>query len=155
MPFLHEEKTYKYYAEQLKLSLYSLGEVIGQEPDFNRMRKALEIENEVSKLRMELFDLIKAVPSPIENIFNPISAASTIFNSGTSENVSFYRRILDSAKSRYKNKEHHGGEEKIRSIWPYMLTFFDISLCEWLDRKMGMSVLLDIFNYNLSEPKLI
>ena len=55
------------------------------------------------------------------------------------------------AKFRYKNKEHYGGEEKIRSIWPYMLTFFDISLCEWLDRKLGMSILLDIFNYNLSD----
>jgi len=152
MPFLHDEKSYKYYGEQLKLSLHSLGEVIGQEPDFDKMRKALEVENEVSKLRMELFDLIKAVPSPIENIFNPISAASTIIISGTPENISFYRRILDIAKSRYKNKEHHGGEEKIRSIWPYMLTFFDISLCEWLDRKMGLSVLLDIFNYNLSDP---
>ena len=136
MPFLHDEKSYKYYGEQLKLRLHSLGKVIGQEPYFNKMRKALEVENEVSKLRMELFDLIKAVPSPIENIFNPISAASTII-------------ILEIAKSRYKNKEHHGGEERIRSIWPYMLTFFDISLCEWLDRKLGMS---DIFNYNLSDP---
>ena len=152
MPFLHGEKSYKYYAEQLKLSLSNLGEVIGQEPNFARMRKALEAENEVSKLRMELFDLIKAVPSPIENIFNPISAASTIFLSGTPENISFYRRMLEIAKTRYKNNEHHGGEEKIRSIWPYMVTFFDISLCEWLDRKLGMSVLLDIFNYNLSDP---
>ena len=152
MPFLHGEKSYKYYAEQLKLSLHNLGEVIGQEPNFDRMRKAVEAENEVSKLRMELFDLIKAVPSPIENIFNPISAASTIFLSGTPENISFYRKMLEIAKTRYKNNEHHGGEEKVRSIWPYMVTFFDISLCEWLDRELGMSVLLDIFNYNLSDP---
>jgi len=152
MPFVHNENSYNYYAKQLKLSLNRLGKVIGQQPDFHKMKEALEIENEVSKLRMELFDLIKAVPSPIENIFNPISAASTILISGAPENISFYRRILEIAKNRYKNKEHHGGEERVRSIWPYMLTFFDISLCEWLDRNLGMSVLLDIFNYNLSDP---
>ncbi len=151
MPFLHEEKSYKYYGEQLKLSLEELGKVIGQEPDYGKMRIALELENDVTKLKMELFDLIKAVPSPIENMFNPISAAATIFISGTSENLSFYQRMLDLAKNRYKNKEHYGGKERVRSIWPYMLTFFDISLCEWLDRELGMSILLDIFNYNLSD----
>ncbi|MFX0046651.1 MAG: 2-hydroxyacyl-CoA dehydratase family protein [Candidatus Hermodarchaeota archaeon] len=152
MPFVHNEESYRYYAEQLKLSLHKLGEIIGQKPDFEKMRKAIEIENEVSRLRMELFDLIKAIPSPIENIFNAVSAASTILISGAPENISFYKRTLEIVKKRYKKKEHHGGEEKIRSIWPYMLTFFDISLCEWLDRNLGMSVLLDIFNYNLSDP---
>ena len=32
-----------------------------------------------------------------------------------------------------------------------MLTFFDVSLCEWLDRELGMSILMDIFNYNFFE----
>ena len=110
------------------------------------------LENQVSKLRLELFELIKAIPSPIENMFNPVSAGTSIFISGTSENVDFYKEMLDIAKKRYNNKEHYGGEEKIRSIWPYMVTFFDISLCEWLDRELGMSILFDIFNYNFSGP---
>jgi len=60
--------------------------------------------------------------------------------------------VLEIVKKRYKAKKHHGGEEKIRSIWPYMVTYFDMSLCEWLDRELGMSVLFDIFNYNFSDP---
>ena len=42
-------------------------------------------------------------------------------------------------------------EEKIRSIWPYMLVFFALELCEWMDREIGMSVLFDIFNYNFAD----
>ncbi len=152
LPFLQKEKSYKYYAEQLKLSLFELGKIIGQEPDFDKLREVIELENQVSNLRLELFELIKAIPSPIENMFNPVSAGTSIFIPGTPENILFYKEMLKLAKKRYKNKNHYGGEERIRSIWPYMLTFFDISLCEWLDRELGMSILFDIFNYNFSEP---
>jgi hypothetical protein len=33
-----------------------------------------------------------------------------------------------------------------------MIIFFDLSLCEWLDRNLGMSILFDIFNYNFAAP---
>ncbi len=152
MPFEYNEKGYRYYATQLKLSLEKLGRLIGQEPDHEKLKEALRIENEVLKIKLELFELIKSIPSPIENMFNAVSAGSSILIPGTHENLNFYRDMLQLAKMRYKKKIHHGIEEKIRTIWPYMLTFFDISLCEWLDRKLGMSVLFDIFNYTFSDP---
>jgi len=152
LPFRYNEKGYIYYAEQLKLSLIELGKTIGQEPDYDKLKKAIEIENQVLKFKLELFELIKAIPSPIESIFNPVSAAAATLISGTPENLIFYKKMLEIAKMRYKNKESHGDEEKIRSIWPYMTTFFDISLCEWLDRELGMRVLFDIFNYNFYDP---
>ncbi|MFX1568311.1 MAG: 2-hydroxyacyl-CoA dehydratase [Promethearchaeota archaeon] len=148
MPYTREEKTYEYYADQLKMGIIKLGKIIGQEPDFNKLKKAIEIENQVNKLKLEIFELIKATPSPISNFYNAISAALPIFISGTPENLSFYRQMLQIVEKRYKRKEHYGGEEKIRSIWPYMITFFSIDLMEWLDRELGCSVLFDIFNYN-------
>ena len=152
MPYLREEKSYEYYADQLKKSLIKLGEIIGQEPDFNKLKKAIELENQVNKLKLEIFELIKATPSPISNLYNAISAGLSIFISGTPENLSYYEQMLEVVKRRYKAKEHHGGEEQIRSIWPYMITFFSIDLMEWLDRKLGLSVLFDIFNYNFYDP---
>jgi len=152
LPFHYDNKGYSYYADQLKISLNKLGNVIGQEPDFNKLKNAINIENQVLKYKLELFELIKAIPSPIENMFNAISAGTSILIPGTQENLLFYKEMLELAKKRYKKKQHHGGEEKIRSIWPYMLTFFDISLCEWLDRDIGMSILFDIFNYNFFDP---
>ena len=152
LPFLQEEKSYRYYGKQLKLSLQELGKVLGQEPDFEKMRKHIELENQISQTQLELFELIKAIPSPIENIFNVMSAAAAIFMSGLPEKESFYSQILKVVKQRYKKREHHAGEEKIRSIWPYMVVFFDLALSEWLDREIGMSLLFDIFNYNFTDP---
>ncbi|MFX0021784.1 MAG: 2-hydroxyacyl-CoA dehydratase [Candidatus Hermodarchaeota archaeon] len=152
MPFRINEKSYEYYGNQIKQSLYEIGRVIGQEPDFEKMKTHIEIENRVQQIRFEIFELTKAIPSPISNIYNAVSAGTFILVSGTQENLAFYEEVLEIVKKRYKAKKHHGGEEKIRSIWPYMVTYFDMSLCEWLDRELGMSVLFDIFNYNFSEP---
>ncbi len=152
MPYIREDKSYVYFGEQLQNAIYELGKVLDQEPDFKKLRDAIKLENKVLEVKLEIFDLIKAIPSPIENIYNPVSCATSVFLSGMQENLSFYEKMLEIAKKRYKNGEHHGGLEKIRSIWPYMTTFFDISLCEWLDRNLGMSILFDIFNYNFFEP---
>jgi benzoyl-CoA reductase/2-hydroxyglutaryl-CoA dehydratase subunit BcrC/BadD/HgdB len=152
MPFRRDPRSYEYYAKQIKNSLFELGKVIGQEPDFEKMKKHIEIENQVQQIRFEIFELTKATPSPISNIYNAVSAGTFILVSGTPENLAFYQEVLEIVKRRYKAKKHHGGEEKIRSIWPYMVTYFDMSLCEWLDRELGMSVLFDIFNYNFSDP---
>ncbi|MBD3195117.1 MAG: hypothetical protein GF317_08690 [Candidatus Lokiarchaeota archaeon] len=150
IPYLHEEKSYEYYGEQLRLSLEKLGKIIGQEPDFEKMKKHIEIENQVNSVQLELLELRKAKPSPVENMFNAISAGVAVFASGTPEKLDFYEKYLEIAKKRYKKKQEYGKEERIRSIWPYMLIFFDLSLCEYLDREIGMSVLFDIFNYNFS-----
>jgi benzoyl-CoA reductase/2-hydroxyglutaryl-CoA dehydratase subunit BcrC/BadD/HgdB len=152
VPFLHEEKSYKYYGEQIKLALYNLGKLIGQEPNFERMKKHIEVENQIDKIKLEIFELKKAIPSPVENLYNALSAGATIMMSGRPENLDFYNGMLKIVKKRYKDKEHSGGQEKIRSIWPYMLIFFDLALCEWLEREIGMSILFDIFNYNFTDP---
>lgn len=152
LPFLKEEKSYFYHGEQIKLSLEKLGEIIGQVPNYDRLRKVLELENRATTSQLELFELKRAIPSPVENMFNAMSAAAGIYLSGREEKLHFYNDMLDIAKMRYSKGEHYGGEEKIRSIWPYMIIFFDLALCEWADRELGMSILFDIFNYNFADP---
>jgi benzoyl-CoA reductase/2-hydroxyglutaryl-CoA dehydratase subunit BcrC/BadD/HgdB len=152
LPFLKEEKSYIYHGQQIKLALEQLGQTIGQKPDYEKLKKVLELENQVYFTQMEIFELKKATPCPIENMFNAMAAAAAIYLSGRPEKVQFYEDMLKIGKQRYRKRIHHGAEEKIRSIWPYMIIFFDLSLCEWLDRELGMSILFDIFNYNFAEP---
>ena len=151
LPFLHKEKSYKYYGEQIKLALEKLGDVIGQKPDYEKMRKHIDIENQINLMQLELFELRQANPCPIDNLFNAMAAPATVFLSGTPEKLEFYNEYMEIAKKRYKKKNQYGAEEKIRSIWPYMLIFFSLDMCEWLDRELGMSVLFDIFNYSFLE----
>ncbi len=152
MPFLHEEKSYIYYANQLRMSLDKLGNIIGQQPDYRRLATSIELENEANRVKLEIFELLKSKPCPIDNMFNAVSAGASIFISGTPENLLFYQEMYEITKRRYKNKLYYGGIEKVRSIWPYMITFFSVDLLEWLNMNLGLSVLFDIFNYNFSEP---
>ncbi|TXT63521.1 MAG: hypothetical protein BAJALOKI1v1_710016 [Promethearchaeota archaeon] len=151
MPFKHGEKSYNYFGEEIKRGLYELGAIIGQEPDFKKMKKFLEFENQITELQLEIFELVKTVPCPMENMFNVLSAGAKIFLAGTKYNLEFFTEMLELAKKRYKRGESYGGQERIRSIWPYMITFFDVSLLEWLNRELGMSVLFDCFNYSFAE----
>jgi len=151
IPFLHEEKSFKYYGNQIRIGLEKLGKIIGQKPDYDKMRKHIEYENKIQPIQLELLELRKAVPCPVENMFNAMSAGISVFASGTPQKLNFYKEYLEIAKKRYKKKINYGKEEKIRSIWPYMLIFFDLSLSEFLNREIGMSILFDIFNYNFSK----
>jgi len=153
LPFLHQEKSLHYYGDQIKIALNDLGKVIGQEPDFETMKKHIEIENKVNRHALEIFELKKARPNPVSNLFNAFAAAASIYLAGRNEHLKFYEENLEIAKRRYKRRGRHGedeSEEKMRSIWPYMLIFFSLETLEWLDRSVGMSVLFDIFNYNFS-----
>ena len=152
LPFLKAEKSYHYHAEQIRLGLEKIGSIINQEPDYQKLRRVLELENQSTNLQLEIFELKKANPCPVENMFNVMSAAAQIYLAGQEEKLEFYKSMVKIAKNRYKKKEHHAGEERIRSIWPYMIVFFDLGLCEWLDRSLGMSILFDIFNYNFADP---
>lgn len=153
MPFVHNEDAFEYYGQEIRRGLEKLGGIIGQEPDYNKLKRHLEIENKVGSTMLELFEIRKAVPCPVENMANALASAAQIYMAGRPEKAEYYEGVLNAAKVRMKEGVHHGGtEEKIRSIWPYMLTFFDLSLCEYLDRFLGMSILFDVFNYNFTEP---
>jgi benzoyl-CoA reductase/2-hydroxyglutaryl-CoA dehydratase subunit BcrC/BadD/HgdB len=148
MPFLQEEKSYEYFAEQIELGLDEIGKIIGQEPDYEKLKKFLEIENETLKIELELYEMRKGVPCPVESMMSPMSAAAQVFMAGRQEKLDYYNEIYEAVKKNYKNKESPIEEERIRSVWPYMVVFFDLALCEWVDRELGMSILLDIFTYN-------
>ncbi len=60
--------------------------------------------------------------------------------------------MLEIAQNRVRRKEGAAIEEKIRSFWPYMSLFFDITFAEWLDRRIGMPAVSDIFNYFFFDP---
>jgi len=152
MPFMHDEVSYEYCGEEVRRGLEEIGKIIGQEPDYEKMKKSILIENKVTQTMMEIFELKKAIPCPVENMSNAMSAAAQIFMAGTQEKVDFYDDVLSISKNRLKEGIHHSSEEKVRSIWPYMLTFFSLDMCEWFDRHVGMSILFDVFNYNFADP---
>ncbi|MHA1439544.1 MAG: 2-hydroxyacyl-CoA dehydratase family protein [Promethearchaeota archaeon] len=148
MPYYRDERSYEYYGKELQRVVNEVGNAIGQDPDYGKLRKAVEISNEVIQTVAEINELRKLKPCPIESMLCPLMTAVMAFIPGQPERALFFKDVLEIAKKRAKKGERaHDGEEKVRSVWPYMSVFFDIGFCEWLDRKLGLVMLMDIFNY--------
>ncbi len=148
MPYYRDDRSYNYYGKELNRVVSEIGQIIGQEPDYEKLRKAIDVNNKAIEIIAEINEFKKLTPCPIESMFCPLMTAVLAFIPGQPERIGFFKDVLEIAKKRAnKGERAHEGEEKIRTVWPYMSIFFDIGFCEWLDREIGATILLDIFNY--------
>ncbi|MHA1230596.1 MAG: 2-hydroxyacyl-CoA dehydratase [Candidatus Helarchaeota archaeon] len=154
MPYPRDENAFEYYANELEKALIEIGQIIGIEPDYSLLKKAIETSNKAHEYLLEINQLRKLKPCPLESMTNPIITATEAFLSGKPQYAKILKEIYEIAKNRVKNHKGRPGKEKFRSIWPYMSIFFDFAFYEWLDRVLGMSQILDIFNNFYFDPVL-
>ena len=152
VPMYQDERAYMYFAEELKSMVKKLEQILYQEYNFDTVKKAVENTNESIMMIREINSLRRHVPNPIESMFNPLLIGSQFFMTGHPERPKFLQDVIDIGKRRIKHNDYPGKEDKIRSIWPYMPVFFDLGLCEWMDRVAGIEIILDIFGYYMFDP---
>jgi benzoyl-CoA reductase/2-hydroxyglutaryl-CoA dehydratase subunit BcrC/BadD/HgdB len=152
MPYYHDSRGYEYYGNELIHMVDGLSKHLNQKPDYEKLRTSIKYGNKAIEALAEINNLRRTIPCPIESIFNPIGSAVQNFFSGQPEKQIFYEEVLKVAQNRVRKREGAAVEEKIRSFWPYMSLFFDITFAEWLDRRIGMPAVLDIFNYFFFDP---
>jgi benzoyl-CoA reductase/2-hydroxyglutaryl-CoA dehydratase subunit BcrC/BadD/HgdB len=147
MPYYRTKEAYQYFADELMRQIHEMGKILHQEPDWDRFKTAVQNSTKAQEYLIEINEMRRNVPCPIESIVNTLITAGTVIMSGTPEKVQFFKDIRDLMQKRLKNHESRTGEEKFRSIWPNISVLFDIGLYEWMDRELGMSYLLDVFTY--------
>ncbi len=153
MPYYHDDRGYQYFAIELKKMVDTLAELTGETPNFENLRKAVGFSTDAIRALAEINDLRTVKPCPLEGMFNPIGSCVQNFFAGLPEKATFYKDVLEFTRDRVKRGEGPpGSDEKIRSVWPYMSIFFDVSIYEWMDRKLGMSNVADAFNYFFFDP---
>ena len=151
MPTPHDLRSTRYFKEEMEQMVNELGNVIGQEPDYERLRKTIAHHNQALEYQAEINELKKAKPCPFESVLCPAIAGSVPLLHGK-ELAQFFKEVVDIGRKRYESGIRPWGEEKIRSVWPYMSVLFDIAMCEWMDRELGMTVLFDMFSYSFFDP---
>ncbi|MFX0102299.1 MAG: 2-hydroxyacyl-CoA dehydratase [Candidatus Hodarchaeota archaeon] len=148
----YDERGFTYYAEELKQVVEEVGKAIGQEPDWDRLKQAVKINTESLEYLNKLNELRRIKPCPVESLANPLITGAQAFLAGHPEKVRFCKDVLDIVQKRVKYNITTPGEEKFRAVWPYMSIFFNIGFSEWMDRELGMTQLVDIFNQPFLEP---
>jgi len=151
-PHYKNDRAYDYVRDELMRQIDEIGKLIGQEPDYDRLRKALQYSREAHEYLADINDMRKAKPCPIESIVNPLITGATTLMPGRPEKVQFFKEVRDLMKKRVKNHEGRIGDEKFRSFWPNISQFYDMGFYEWMDRELGMSQLVDVFTYYFFDP---
>jgi len=151
-PHYKDDRSYLYVRDELMRQIDEIGKLIGQEPDYNRLRKALQYSNEAYAALADINDMRKAKPCPIESIVNPMITGATTIMPGRPEKTQFFKEVRDLMKKRIKNHESRRGKEKFRSFWPNISQFYDMGFYFWMDQDLGMSQLVDVFTYYFFDP---
>jgi len=152
LPNCHDERGYDYFAGEMFRLIDEMGKILGQEPDYDRFKQSIQYSRQSHENLMEIHDMRKKIPSPIESMANPIISGATTLMPPCAHKAQFFKEANEIVKHRVKNDIPRAGFEKVRSVWPYMSIFFDISLYEWMDRKLGMTQLSDLFGYYFYKP---
>lgn len=148
-----DDRGYQYYAEELERVVGEVAEILGQEPDTTRIRDAVKYSSVALEYKTKINEFRTMVPNPVESMANPLINAAHAFLVGTPEIEAFFKETYEGIRRRVKNHvPRFGVEERFRSVWPYMSFFFDFSFYEWMDRQLGMSQLVDIFNLSFFDP---
>jgi benzoyl-CoA reductase/2-hydroxyglutaryl-CoA dehydratase subunit BcrC/BadD/HgdB len=152
MPIYRDDRSREYFAQELIAFRDEVGEILGQKPNEEKFRRAVENESKSIELIREINELKKAKPSPLESMMVTLNSGSQLFLSAREEKIKFLKHVLEHAKKNYKQGTKPSGEEKFRAVCPNMTLFFNPGYLEYLDKKKGVSVLFDIFSYIFYDP---
>lgn len=152
MPYYRTEPAYQYFANEISRQINEMGRLLNQEPDWGKFKTAVANSNHAQELLTEINEMRRVVPSPIESMINLLITGATVILTGTPEKVAFFKDVRDLMKNRINNHESRPGDEHFRAIWPNISLFFDPALYEWMDRELGMTYLMDVFNYYAYDP---
>jgi len=138
-----------YYTSQLDELFSFLEKQTGKKLDMARLKETLELSNQTSQLWMEIQDLRKAVPCPMDarDAFSAVFFMLCI--PGTQAAVDFYIRLRDEIRCRVKDRVGVIETEKYRLIWDNLPMWFNLKIFEHLN-SLGAVVVAEVFSHTWS-----
>ncbi len=125
-----------------------LEDFIGEKLSEDRLRSVLTKANRCTELYYELFDLQKAVPCPVPNIFSLFLYGVRFTMWGTDEGIKALEAMVKVSRERLARKAYPAEKEIARCVWAYTSYYYDLyGLFGWMEEK-GYSHLgdgLDLF----------
>ena len=122
------------YSKYYRKLVADLEEFSGEELTEEKLRRVAEKANECTELCLELWDLHKAVPCPVPNIFSLFTYGVRFAMWGTDEAVRTLQNMVDVAKERLQEKAYPAEKEVARCMWVYTSYYFDVAnFFNWME----------------------
>ncbi|MEE8472412.1 MAG: 2-hydroxyacyl-CoA dehydratase family protein [Dehalococcoidia bacterium] len=142
-PYHHTEQAEEYLAEELEDMVGRLEELSGHRMDYDRLGQALELSAEMTALAQEIYELRRAVPSPLGNRRAIELWLVAWYSQGTHEAVDYYRQVRDELKAMIDEGRGAAQHEKFRLISVLTAPFHAWKTLDWMEREHGATIVAD------------
>lgn len=143
------KEQYKLYFNVL---ISQLEEFLGEKLTEDKLRTILTGANRCTELYWELWELHKARPCPVPNMYSLFLAPARFCMWGTPECISVMEKMVQVAKERYEKGAYEGETEVARCLWAYTSYYFNpTQLFTWMGKR-GYTHLADVLNLYMPRP---
>ncbi|UCG84334.1 MAG: 2-hydroxyacyl-CoA dehydratase [Dehalococcoidia bacterium] len=147
-PYFEDERSIRYFADELKRMVEFLTKHTGRTLDINRLREVVTISNEQYSLWAEYNELRRAVPCPhSHNIGMGCFSLLQTARCGYPENTQWYKDAIEDAEMRIRENKPEVPDQKIRLLWFDVQPTWYMSLSSWLEMEWGAVTVLTMFGY--------
>ena len=140
-----------YLVEQYKQMIDYIERETGRKLDNIKLKQTIRFNNQVREYMLELEDLCKHVPSPI-NSNDLKNFIMIVLLQGTKEGVDVVKTYRDEFKHRIENELDKLPDEKHRLLWIQNRIQFKTNILDILEKKHGAKIVIDELNHIWWEP---
>ncbi|MFH2045111.1 MAG: 2-hydroxyacyl-CoA dehydratase family protein [Pseudomonadota bacterium] len=137
VPWENSERGVKYLANEFGRLIEFVEKVTGRKMDWDRLKENMAMTAEMTRLYIEIAELRKAIPSPMESRRAWQSYWMYWINAGTPEGVKWFTIVRDEVKARVEKGIGAIPNEKLRLLDLFMPPQFSFKLQDWLAKDYG------------------
>ncbi len=135
-PVENTERGREQYQKNFETLITDLEEFLGEELTEEKLRRTCERVNQGNTLMMELWDLHKAVPDPVPNLFALFTYGARYTMWGTEEAIKCVQTMIEISKRRLKEGAYPADREVARCLLTYTSYYFDLAgLFNWMEER--------------------
>ena len=149
-PYWADERSYHYYADELKKMVEFLQKHTGITLNMNRLREVIKESNKQIALWQEYNDLRRAVPCPHGGGMGlEVFGEAMTVHCGMPIGTQWLKDVIADAESLVKQKKGAVPKEKIRLLWFDVLSLgLTMGLFPWLEAEWGAVIVMEMFGYS-------
>ena len=124
----------KHYSRSMHSLIAELEKFLGEELTEDKLRRVLTKANRCTELYLEMFDLHKAAPCPVPNLFSLLMYGTRFTMWGTDEAIKTLEAMVKVSKQRLAQKLYPAEKEVARCLWAYTSYYFDfMGFFNWME----------------------
>lgn len=140
------------YARYFRGLIAQLEDFLDEKLSEEKLRLLLSGANRCTELYWELYELHKARPCPVPNIFNLFLPPARFCMWGRPESIELLEVMVEDATARLDAGAYPAPRERARVLWAYTSYYFDLTgLFSWMERR-GYTFLFDVLDLYMPRP---